>query len=109
MYLLGVHDDHRGKELGMALLAENLARIDALGAAGYLESSNPVNLVRYASVGFEPRDGITIASGDVITTMWRSARALRNHLTGCSYRTTRVQRTDRVAPAETCSRSDRSP
>ena len=72
--LLGVHDDHRGKGLGMALLAENLARIDALGAAAYLESSNRVNLARYASVGFIARDEITIASGHVITTMWRPAR-----------------------------------
>ncbi|MEU6844902.1 GNAT family N-acetyltransferase [Streptomyces sp. NPDC046716] len=72
--LLGVHDDHRGKGLGMGLLAESLARIDALGAPAYLESSNPVNIDRYRGVGFVPRDTITIATGHVVTTMWRPAR-----------------------------------
>lgn len=72
--LLGVHDDHRGRGLGMGLLAESLARIDALGAPAYLESSNPANDARYASAGFLPRDTVTIATGHVVTTMWRPAR-----------------------------------
>lgn len=41
--LLGAHDAHRDRGLGMGLLAESLARIDALGAPAYLESSNPAN------------------------------------------------------------------
>ncbi|WP_224276566.1 GNAT family N-acetyltransferase [Streptomyces sp. LS1784] len=73
--LLGVHDHHRGKGLGMALLAESLARIDALGAPAYLESSNPANLQRYESVGFTALDQIVIATGHVVTTMWRPAAA----------------------------------
>ncbi|WP_434598956.1 GNAT family N-acetyltransferase [Streptomyces sp. A5-4] len=72
--LLGVHDDHRGKGLGIGLLAESLARIDALSAPAYLESSNPANIARYESVGFTPRDEITTATGHVVTTMWRPAR-----------------------------------
>ncbi|MFG2789523.1 GNAT family N-acetyltransferase [Streptomyces sp. NPDC048419] len=72
--LLGVHDDHRGNGLGMGLLAESLTRIDALGAPAYLESSNPANLARYRSVGFTARDTITIATGHIVTTMWRPAR-----------------------------------
>ncbi|MFB7032416.1 MULTISPECIES: GNAT family N-acetyltransferase [unclassified Streptomyces] len=72
--LLGVHDDHRGKGLGMGLLTESLARVDALGAPAYLESSNPANIARYESVGFSSRDEITIATGHVVTTMWRPAR-----------------------------------
>ncbi|MYT74621.1 MULTISPECIES: GNAT family N-acetyltransferase [unclassified Streptomyces] len=72
--LLGVHDAHRGKGLGMGLLAESLARIDALGAPAYLESSNPVNIDRYRGAGFVPRDTITTATGHVVTTMWRPAR-----------------------------------
>jgi len=72
--LLGTHDDHRGRGLGMNLLRENLARIDALGSAAYLESTNPANDARYRSVGFEPRGAFTTASGHVVTTMWRSAR-----------------------------------
>lgn len=72
--LLGTHHDHRGKGLGMGLLAESLARIDALGAPAYLESSNPANLDRYRSLGFSPRDELTTATGHVVTTMWRPAR-----------------------------------
>jgi len=72
--LLATHDDHRGSGLGMALLKENLARIDALGAAAYLESCNPANDNRYASVGFVPRGEIVTATGHIVTTMWRPAR-----------------------------------
>ncbi|MEV5611148.1 GNAT family N-acetyltransferase [Streptomyces sp. NPDC052225] len=72
--LLGVHDDHRGKGLGMRLLAESLERVDAQGAPAYLESTNPANLARYQSVGFTPRGEITTATGHVVTTMWRPGR-----------------------------------
>ena len=72
--LLATHDTHRGHGLGMNLLRENLGRIDALGAAAYLESSNPANNNRYASVGFERRGEFIAESGAVVTTMWRSAR-----------------------------------
>ncbi|MEO7125863.1 MAG: GNAT family N-acetyltransferase [Nakamurella sp.] len=72
--LLGVHDDHRGHGWGMCLLAESLARIDALGAPAYLESSNPANNPRYHSAGFVSRDQITTATGHIFTTMWRPAR-----------------------------------
>jgi GNAT superfamily N-acetyltransferase len=72
--LFATHDDHRGKGLGMAVLRENLARIDTLGAPAYLESSNPANNFRYASVGFLPRDELVQASGHIVTTMWRPAR-----------------------------------
>lgn len=71
--ILGTHADHRGKGLGMGLVAEGLARIDALGAPVYLESTNPANLKRYESVGFEARDEIVTAGGQVVTTMWRPA------------------------------------
>jgi GNAT superfamily N-acetyltransferase len=72
--LLATHDDYRGKGLGMALLRESLARIDAQGAASYLESSNPANIARYESVGFVPNGKIAIGGGRDVTTMWRSAR-----------------------------------
>ncbi|MET7476321.1 GNAT family N-acetyltransferase [Streptomyces sp. NPDC005648] len=71
--ILGTHADHRGKGLGMALLAESLARIDELGAPAYLESTNPANLERYESVGFTAREEIVLPSGQVVTTMWRPA------------------------------------
>lgn len=72
--LLATHNDHRGSGLGMGLLQENLARVDALGLPAYLESCNPVNDKRYGSVGFVPRDELRTASGHVVTTMWRPAR-----------------------------------
>ena len=73
--LLGTHPDHRGKGTGMWLLAHDLELIDAVHAPAYLESSNPANNDRYASVGFE-RIGQFDApdNGPVVTTMWRSPR-----------------------------------
>lgn len=73
--LLGTADAHRGCGLGMALLAENLARIDEKHGAAYLESSNPANLARYESVGFERVGEFPLPEGDVVvTTMWRDPR-----------------------------------
>ncbi|MFD5596004.1 GNAT family N-acetyltransferase [Streptomyces griseorubiginosus] len=71
--LLGTHADHRGKGLGMGLLAEGLHRVDELGAPAYLESTNPANLKRYEGAGFAKRDEIALAGGQVVTTMWRPA------------------------------------
>jgi hypothetical protein len=47
---------------------------DALGATAYLESTNPANNQRYINAGFEPRGEITMATGRIVTTMWRPAR-----------------------------------
>ncbi len=70
--LLATHPDHRGKGLGMGLLAECVAEIDAAGAPAYLESSNPANDHRYERLGFvkkgefnRPDDQLTVS------TMWR--------------------------------------
>jgi GNAT superfamily N-acetyltransferase len=70
--LLGTHPSHRGKGLGMALLARNLMTIDAEGIPAYLESTNGANDKRYESQGFRrvgsfsrPDDQVTIS------TMWR--------------------------------------
>ncbi|WP_405841259.1 GNAT family N-acetyltransferase [Streptomyces sp. NBC_01518] len=71
--VLGTHADHRGKGLGMGLVAEGLTRVDAFGAPVYLESTNPANNKRYESVGFVPRDEIVTPGGQVVTTMWRPA------------------------------------
>jgi GNAT superfamily N-acetyltransferase len=72
---LGTDPAHRGKGLGMALLADNLARIDAEGAPAYLESSDPANARRYERLGFvrigefkPPHEQETIS------TMWREGR-----------------------------------
>ncbi len=73
--LLGTADARRGNGLGMALLRENLARIDAEHAPAYLESSNPANNHRYQSVGFVPISKFQApGGGPEVTGMWRTAR-----------------------------------
>jgi len=57
----------------MALLAENLARIDAEHQPTYLGSSNPLNDRRYAAVGFVPVSSFRAPDeGPVVTGMWRA-------------------------------------
>lgn len=72
--LLGTHDDHRGRGLGMALLGDSLRVIDELGMPAYLESTNPTNNERYMRHGFQPVGVVTMANGHRITTMWRQPR-----------------------------------
>lgn len=72
--LFGTHPDHRGHGLGMRLLADSLEMVDAEHQPAYLESSNPANDRRYASLGFDPIGEITCPDGQIITTMWRQAR-----------------------------------
>ena len=73
--LLGTHPDHRGKGLGMRLLAQVLEQVDAEHVPVYLESTNPANNRRYAAVGFEPHGEFEYpGGGPVVTTMWRPAR-----------------------------------
>lgn len=73
--LLATHSDHRGSGLGMGLLRESLARIDALGLPAYLESTNAANLERYAEVGFVARDELVTELGPAVWTMLRPARS----------------------------------
>lgn len=73
--LFGTHPDHRGRGIGMRLLAHDLELIDAEHMPAYLESSNPANNRRYAGVGFEPHGEFSYpGGGPVVTTMWRPAR-----------------------------------
>jgi GNAT superfamily N-acetyltransferase len=70
--LLATADEHRGRGLGIALLRENLARIDLEGRPAYLESSNPKNNPRYESLGFVPITSFQApGGGPVVTGMWR--------------------------------------
>jgi ribosomal protein S18 acetylase RimI-like enzyme len=73
--LLATDPEQRGRGLGVGLVADNLARIDAEGIPAYLESTNPANNARYERLGFEwigefalPEDGPRVAR------MWREAR-----------------------------------
>jgi GNAT superfamily N-acetyltransferase len=73
--LFGTRPDRRGRGIGMALLAADLARIDEDGEPAYLESTNAANLERYRSVGFVDHGGFTLPDGGpTVTTMWRDAR-----------------------------------
>lgn len=73
--LLGTHPDHRGKGVGMGLLAENLALIDTEGAHAYLESSNSANVPRYENQGFRTIGEFERPGGGFTArTMWRDAR-----------------------------------
>lgn len=70
--LLGTHPDHAGQGLGMALLAENLARIDSERMPAYLESSNPANDRRYERLGFGRTGEFNTPGGEqTVGTMWR--------------------------------------
>jgi GNAT superfamily N-acetyltransferase len=69
---LGTAARCRGRGLGMALLAENLERIDEGGMPAYLESSNPANDRRYERAGFRPVGAFTTPGDEhTVTTMWR--------------------------------------
>jgi ribosomal protein S18 acetylase RimI-like enzyme len=73
--LLATQTEHRGRGLGMALLRENLMRIDSEHMPAYLESSNPANNKRYQSAGFEKIIAFQAPGhGPIVTGMWRKAR-----------------------------------
>jgi ribosomal protein S18 acetylase RimI-like enzyme len=73
--LLATHPAQRGRGLGMSLLAEKLARIDAESMPAYLESSNPANHARYERAGFERVGSFSTPDGScTLATMWREPR-----------------------------------
>ena len=70
--LLGTHPEHRGRGMGMNLLAANLAQIDAEAMPAYLESSNPANNARYERLGFKAHGEFSTPDDrHTVTTMWR--------------------------------------
>jgi GNAT superfamily N-acetyltransferase len=73
--LLGTRPDHRGRGIGMSLLAQNLALIDQERMPAYLESSNPANDRRYQRIGFERVGAFSTPDGrHTASTMWREPR-----------------------------------
>jgi len=71
--LLATHPDHRGRGVGQALLAANLASWDRAGVPSYLESTNPANDHRYARAGFRSIGGFeTVVDGAWVNAMWRN-------------------------------------
>ena len=70
--LLATHPDHRGRGVGQALLAADLAHWDGLDVPAYLESTNPANDHRYERAGFRPIGGFAAVLDDArITAFWR--------------------------------------
>ena len=71
--LLATHPGHSGRRLGVGLVAESLAEIDAADppAAAFLESSNPRNVPRYERLGFRPTREVELVAGLTGTQMWR--------------------------------------
>lgn len=73
--LLGTDPAHRGRGLGLGLLAATLAHVDAAGTAAYLEASNPANVPLYERYGFAPLGSFRVGDeGPEVVTMWRPAR-----------------------------------
>ena len=74
--LLATHPRHAGRGLGQALLADNLARIDAEGANAFLETTNPAqNVPLYERFGFVLEGTFPISEGGLeVAQMWRPAR-----------------------------------
>jgi GNAT superfamily N-acetyltransferase len=75
--LLATHPDHVGNGLGVGLVADCLAEIDAGDppASAFLESSNPRNLPRYERLGFRPTREVELIAGLSGTQMWRPPAA----------------------------------
>jgi ribosomal protein S18 acetylase RimI-like enzyme len=70
--LLATHPEHRGRGVGQALLADDLAAWDGAAIPAYLESTNPANDHRYARAGFTPVGRFDAVLDDArITAMWR--------------------------------------
>jgi GNAT superfamily N-acetyltransferase len=73
--LLGTVPERQGQGLGLGLLADTLARVDAEHAQAYLESTNPGNDARYRRTGFVDHGTFAMpAGGPPVLGMLRPAR-----------------------------------
>lgn len=72
----------QGQGLGSAILGASLARVDAIGAAAYLENSNPRNTRFYKSAGFVARGNFAPVGAPPLLAMWRPARPRLTQPTG---------------------------
>ena len=70
---IAVHPDHHGRGVGSALLRHQLARLDELGSAAYLEASSPRNAALYERHGFAHREvTLDLPGGPSLYPMWRN-------------------------------------
>jgi ribosomal protein S18 acetylase RimI-like enzyme len=73
--MLGTHPEQRGQGIGMGLLADTLARIDAEQTPAFLESTNPDNHHRYERLGFRHCGEFELGEdGPSVAQMWRDPR-----------------------------------
>ncbi len=70
--MLGTHPDHAGHGHGTALLAANLAEIDAAGGTAFLETSAAAVIPRYERLGFRVEREVELIAGIGSTQMWRA-------------------------------------
>lgn len=76
--LLATDPAHRGRGVGQALLAADLAVWDAEGVPAYLESTNAANDHRYVRAGFHAIGGFRAVRDDTwISAMWRDVGGRR--------------------------------
>lgn len=70
--MLATDPRHRGRGVGLGLLAENLRVIDEEGAPAYLEASNPANVPLYERYGFRHVGSFAVPNGGPeVVRMWR--------------------------------------
>ncbi|WP_304176160.1 N-acetyltransferase [Phenylobacterium aquaticum] len=75
LWFLGVRPEAQGMGVGSRLLADGLARIDAVGLPSYLESTNAANVPLYRRYGYEvTQEYRPRADAPPIWAMWRDAR-----------------------------------
>lgn len=72
--VLGTDPPHQGRGIGSALMDPVLARCDAEGLGGYLESSKPDNVPYYERFGFRVTGEIALPDGPPLWSMWRDPR-----------------------------------
>jgi len=76
--MLATRPDHRGRGIGMALVDDRLRALDRNGLPAHLESTNPANLERYRTAGFEVSGSFELPDGPRVDTMWRPAHPARD-------------------------------
>jgi len=69
--VLGTDPPHRGRGLGVSLLAPVLARCDRAQLPAYLEASRPENVPYYERLGFAVCGEVDVPRGPRIHLMWR--------------------------------------
>lgn len=69
--LLATAAAHRGRGVGMGLVAAHLERVDEEGLPAYLESTNPGNIGRYERAGFRLNGFFELPEGPRVDRMWR--------------------------------------